>query len=68
MPNCKPVDDGQFLNEMVKAPASRVNTRSRPREAVDLIDVYAQAAGLGRGFADPVPRERRRANRALMGL
>ena len=35
-----------------------------PREQITLMDVVAEAAGVGRGLADPVPRERRREPRA----
>ena len=49
--------DGSFVEELVSARQSGEFVMA-PRDHVTLMDVSAQAAGLGRRLADPVPRER----------
>ena len=56
-------DEGKFENDLVNTRQSGEYTMA-PRENVDLIDVSAETAGLGRRLADPVPGERRRQPRA----
>ena len=56
-------DEGRFTNDLISTRKSG-EFMLNPPDAVDLIDVSPEAAGVGRGLADPVPGKRRRQPRA----
>ena len=55
-------EDGKFVNERSRREAGRVRDGPARRDRHD--GRVAEPAGVGRGLADPVPRERRREPRA----